>query len=322
MRTQNPMPELSLHISPPSISGLDGRDQFGGYAGITRTLIHTHRSSDSGDRTPGGDFVHENGDFNVNRNMGVAELVDPNLSLGFDYNMTVAPGFQPPIITRGMMNTHHSQINGRDHFMRRNCSSSRVICGNGNGGVKRSITRAPRMRWTTTLHSHFIHAVQLLGGHERATPKSVLELMNVKDLTLAHVKSHLQMYRTVKSTEKPPSTGLFQDEMGFNQRIEDANHHHQLHETGLALCHQSDTNPYYSPIPLSSPPTSLKDINVGSRLFSQEGSVYSYSRINELAEMDDQDNTGRSLSLSLSSSSDSGVNLEITLGRPNWQIIE
>ncbi|KAJ4746411.1 Homeodomain-like superfamily protein [Rhynchospora pubera] len=71
--------------------------------------------------------------------------------------------------------------------------------------AKRS-ARAPRMRWTTSLHARFVHAVELLGGHERATPKSVLELMDVKDLTLAHVKSHLQMYRTIKTTDHRPAT--------------------------------------------------------------------------------------------------------------------
>ncbi|KAL6622544.1 hypothetical protein ACP70R_032423 [Stipagrostis hirtigluma subsp. patula] len=90
--------------------------------------------------------------------------------------------------------------------------------GGGGGGGKRS-SRAPRMRWTTALHAHFVHAVELLGGHERATPKSVLELMNVKDLTLAHVKSHLQMYRTVKGTDRSCVAGHGQArDMGFLRR--------------------------------------------------------------------------------------------------------
>ncbi|KAG0487962.1 hypothetical protein HPP92_006773 [Vanilla planifolia] len=59
-------------------------------------------------------------------------------------------------------------------------------------------SKTPRLRWTPDLHTSFIRAVERLGGQDRATPKLVLQMMNVRGLSIAHVKSHLQMYRSKK----------------------------------------------------------------------------------------------------------------------------
>ncbi|MCD7446204.1 hypothetical protein HAX54_045261 [Datura stramonium] len=80
----------------------------------------------------------------------------------------------------------------------RNYNSSDVEKKNVRQYVR---SKLPRLRWTPDLHRSFVHAIQRLGGQERATPKLVLQMMNVRGLSIAHVKSHLQMYRSKKLDE-------------------------------------------------------------------------------------------------------------------------
>ncbi|XP_065857002.1 protein PHR1-LIKE 2-like isoform X2 [Euphorbia lathyris] len=62
----------------------------------------------------------------------------------------------------------------------------------------------PRLRWTADLHERFVDAVAQLGG-ANTTPKAIMRTMNVKGLTLFHLKSHLQKYRLGKQSGKDMS---------------------------------------------------------------------------------------------------------------------
>ncbi|CAH2052496.1 unnamed protein product [Thlaspi arvense] len=55
-----------------------------------------------------------------------------------------------------------------------------------------------RLRWSSDLHDCFVNAVAKLGGPDKATPKSVKEMMEVEGIALHHVKSHLQKFRLGK----------------------------------------------------------------------------------------------------------------------------
>lgn len=141
MRSLTPFPDLSLNISPPDSEAKQTRGLF------TPKTLQNDMCSTSDSGSSESDLSHENA---FNSSFAYRE---PTLSLGINMGDFNIPHHVPR--NRSHIHNHQPHIYGRD-FKR----NARIL-----NGVKRSI-RAPRMRWTSTLHAHFVHAVQLLGGHE------------------------------------------------------------------------------------------------------------------------------------------------------------
>lgn len=191
-------PDLSLHISPPNSSSSSTRTTHNNSLTelcLAHPTTTNNEENKSFSRNP---FLQQSQNMNSYHGVSLLDPIkgipiyhhhqDPKRSSSFgsiyhnnldhisysnnSYVTNVAsssPYNRIPIVANRFQNQQHIYYNGvgllgspSSHESNNFLMRSRFL---PKFPTKRSM-RAPRMRWTTSLHARFVHAVELLGGHE------------------------------------------------------------------------------------------------------------------------------------------------------------